>query len=94
MKKITLLCAFLITSLGFSQTYDLLTNGDFENGTEPWVGNNLSVVAGEAFVSETNAGGNPWDTQLVHANLQFEENAWCLLIIDLCTGALNCNYGS
>ncbi|MBT3742218.1 T9SS type A sorting domain-containing protein [Polaribacter sp.] len=74
MKKITLLCAFLITSLGFSQTYDLLTNGDFENGTEPWVGNNLSVVAGEAFVSETNAGGNPWDTQLVHANLQFEEN--------------------
>ena len=57
MKKITLLCAFLITSLGFSQTYDLLTNGDFENGTEPWVGNNLSVVAGEAFVSETNAGG-------------------------------------
>ena len=74
MKKITLLCAFLITSLGFSQTYDLLTNGDFENGTEPWVGNNLSVVAGEAFVSETNAGGNLWDTQLVHANLQFEEN--------------------
>ena len=70
MKKITLLFAFLITSIGFSQT-ELLTNGDFENGTAPWVGNNFSVVAGEAFISSTNAGGNLWDTQLVHGGLAF-----------------------
>ncbi len=72
MKKITLLFALLVTSIGFSQTYDLLTNGDFENGTAPWVGNNFSVVAGEAFISTTNAGGDPWSTQLVHGSLEFE----------------------
>ena len=72
MKKITLLLALLISSIGFSQTYDLLTNGDFENGTAPWTGNNFTVVGGEAFISATNAGGNAWDSQLVHGSLEFE----------------------
>ena len=70
MKKITLLLALLVSTFGFSQT-ELLTNGDFENGTEPWAGNNFSVVAGEAFISSTNAGGNLWDTQLVHGGFAF-----------------------
>jgi len=70
MKKIILLLALMISSLGFSQT-ELLTNGDFENGTSPWVGNNFSVVSGEAYISSTNAGGNLWDTQLVQGGLAF-----------------------
>lgn len=37
MKKITFLVAFLTMSLGFSQ--ELLTNGDFENGSTSWTGN-------------------------------------------------------
>ena len=60
MKKITLLFFLLAVSFGYSQT-ELLTNGDFENGTAPWVGGaEFSVVGGEAFISSTNAGGNPW----------------------------------
>jgi hypothetical protein len=73
MKKITLLFALLITSIGFSQAIDLLTNGDFSNGKENWVGGDtFSVVEEEAFISETNAGGNLWDTQLVYGGLEFE----------------------
>ena len=72
MKKITLLLAMLISSIGFSQTYDLITNGDFEDGTAPWIAANFTVVNGEAFISTTNAVGNPWDSQLVHGSLEFE----------------------
>ena len=72
MKKITLLLILLTVSFGYSQTYDLLTNGDFENGTDPWAwAGDFSVVSGEAFFSTTNAGGNLWDTQLVHGGLAF-----------------------
>ncbi len=70
MKKITLLFAFLITSIGFSQT-ELLTNGDFANGTDSWGGSGFTVVSGEAFFSSTNAGGDPWDTQLTQGGLAF-----------------------
>lgn len=71
MKKITLLFALLISSIGFSQT-ELLTNGDFENGKDPWGGSAFEVVSGEAFFTETAAAGNPWDTQLTYAGLAFE----------------------
>ncbi len=71
MKKITLLLALLVYSIGFSQT-ELLTNGDFASGTDSWVGTGpFSVVSGEAFFSSTNAGGNPWDTQLVQGSMAF-----------------------
>lgn len=45
MKKITLLLAFLITSIGFSQ--ELVTNGDFQAGTgipANWYGNAANAV--------------------------------------------------
>jgi hypothetical protein len=74
MKKITLLFALLITSIGFSQTYDLLTNGDFENGKGAWGGSDFTVVAGEAFFAATNAAGNPWDTQLTFGGMTFEKD--------------------
>lgn len=70
MKKITLLFAFLITSIGFSQT-ELLTNGDFSNDKDSWSGSEFTVVSGEAFFASTAAGGNPWDTQLVQGSLSF-----------------------
>lgn len=75
MKKITLLLALLISSIGFSQT-ELLTNGDFANDTDSWVGGaEFSVVAGEAYISSTNAGGDLWSTQLVQANMSFVNGA-------------------
>lgn len=65
MKKITLLFALLITSIGFSQ--ELVTNGDFESGATGWSGNAVNVVtqAGNKF-NEANvaAAGNPWDANL------------------------------
>lgn len=74
MKKITLLFAFLIASMGFSQT-ELLTNGDFENGKDSWGGSDFTVENGEAVFSSTNAAGNPWDTQLTQANMTFVNGA-------------------
>ena len=73
MKKITLLFALLISSIGFSQTYDLIKNGDFANGTDNWTGTDFTIVSGEAFISTTNAAGNPWDSQLVQGSLEFED---------------------
>lgn len=72
MKKITLLLAFLITSIGFSQT-ELLTNGDFSNDKDSWSGSDFTVESGEAYFSSTNAAGNPWDTQLVQGSLSFTD---------------------
>jgi hypothetical protein len=72
MKKITLLFAFLITSIGFSQTYDLLSNGDFENGKGSWGGSDFTVVGGEAYFATSNAAGDPWGTQLTYGGLTFE----------------------
>ena len=63
MKKFTLLIMLFLSMIGISQ--NLLTNGDFENGTTGWVFGSPGVVAsGEAFYSTANAGGNPWDTEL------------------------------
>jgi endoglucanase len=42
MKKITLLIALMVTSLGFSQ--NLITNGNFQDGQGGWSGNALNVV--------------------------------------------------
>ena len=72
MKKITLLFALLITSIGFSQTSDLITNGNFDNDKGAWTGSEFTVVDGEAYFAATNAGGNPWDTQLVYGGMTFE----------------------
>jgi hypothetical protein len=72
MKKITLLFALLITSIGFSQTYDLLTNGNFDNDKGAWGGSEFSVVAGEAYFAASNAAGDPWGTQLTYGGLTFE----------------------
>ena len=57
MKKITLLFALLITSIGFSQTSDLITNGNFDNDKGAWTGSEFTVVDGEAYFAATNAGG-------------------------------------
>jgi endoglucanase len=63
MKKITLFIFLLISSMGFSQ--NLITNGDFANGGTDWTFSSPGVVSsGEAYFSTTNAGGNPWDTEL------------------------------
>ncbi len=45
----------------------LLTNGDFENGVEPWIGNGANVVTegGNSFNSvNVEAAGNPFDVNL------------------------------
>ncbi len=68
MKKITLLIFILSVSLGFSQ--NLITNGDFENGTAGWSGNqatpaNIVTVSGNSYFSHNVvAAGNPWDANL------------------------------
>ena len=73
MKKITLLLiAFLVTSFGFAQT-ELITNGDFSNDKTGWAGSEFVVQNGEAYFATTNAGGNPWDTQLTQANMNFTQ---------------------
>ncbi|MEZ4838855.1 carbohydrate binding domain-containing protein [Flavobacterium sp.] len=70
MKKFTLLIMLFLSMIGISQ--NLLTNGDFENGTTGWAfGSPGTVAGGEAFYSSTNAGGNLWDTQLVQAGMSF-----------------------
>ena len=66
MKKITLLLALLISSIGFSQ--ELLTNGNFETGnTTSWGGNAANVVTenGNSYNSaNVETAGNPWDVSL------------------------------
>ena len=65
MKKITLLITLMISSLGFSQ--NLITNGDFENGTTGWSGNALSLVTenGNSYSSaDVLAAGNGYDANL------------------------------
>uniref|UniRef100_UPI0023F4ACBF carbohydrate binding domain-containing protein n=1 Tax=Flavobacterium TaxID=237 RepID=UPI0023F4ACBF len=70
MKKFTLLIAILFSNIGISQ--NLLTNGDFENGTANWsFGPQGTVSNGEAFYNETNSAGNLWDTQLVQGGMSF-----------------------
>lgn len=70
MKKITLLIALMITSLGFAQ--NLITNGDFANGTTGWTFGAPGVVSsGEAYYSTAAAAGNPWDTELKQTALSF-----------------------
>ena len=70
MKKITLLITLLISFFGFSQ--NLITNGDFANGTTNWTldGGGV-VVSGEAFFSTSSAAGDPWATQLVQGSIPF-----------------------
>ena len=65
MKKITILIALMITSLGFTQ--NLITNGDFESGTTGWSGNASNVVTegGNKYnAANVVVAGNPWDTNL------------------------------
>ncbi len=68
MKKITLFFALLSSLLGFSQ--NLITNGDFSNGTTGWSGNqaaapNIVTVGGNTYFSHNvAAAGNPWDANL------------------------------
>lgn len=65
MKKITLLLALLISSIGFSQ--NLITNGDFESGTAGWEGNALNVVTegGNSFnLANVTTAGNAFDVNL------------------------------
>ncbi|MFY8182527.1 MAG: carbohydrate binding domain-containing protein [Flavobacterium sp.] len=70
MKKFYLLLLIFLSNFGISQ--NLLTNGDFENGTTGWTFGSPGVVAsGEAFYSTANAGGDPWGTELKQTNLSF-----------------------
>ena len=65
MKKITILIALMITSLGFTQ--NLITNGDFESGTTGWSGNASNVVTegGNKYnAANVVVAGNPWDPNL------------------------------
>lgn len=65
MKKITLLFALLLCTLGFSQ--NLITNGDFENGSTGWSGNSANAVTegGNTYNAANVAiAGNPWDANL------------------------------
>lgn len=65
MRKITLLFALLITSIGFSQ--NLITNGDFENGATGWIGGALNVVTenGNSYTSaNVVTAANPWDANV------------------------------
>ncbi|WP_291118072.1 T9SS type A sorting domain-containing protein [Flavobacterium sp. UBA6135] len=68
MKKITLFISLFTFGLGFAQ--NLITNGDFENGTTGWSGNqatapNIVTVSGNSYFSHNVvAAGNPWDANL------------------------------
>jgi len=65
MKKITFLISIFSFMMGMSQ--NLITNGDFENGTAGWSGNAVNVVcqANNCYNNATiNAAGNPWDVNL------------------------------
>ncbi len=65
MKKITFLISIFSFMMGMSQ--NLITNGDFENGTAGWSGNAANVVcqASNCYNSATiNSAGNPWDVNL------------------------------
>nr|WP_315218802.1 T9SS type A sorting domain-containing protein [uncultured Flavobacterium sp.] len=60
----------LISSMGFSQ--NLITNGDFANGATDWTFSSPGVVSsGEAYFSNANAVGNPWDTELKQTGKSF-----------------------
>lgn len=70
MKKITFIFTLFLIQLGFSQ--NLLNNGDFSNGATSWnLDGGGTIVNGEAFYATTNAGGNPWDTQLAQSGMTF-----------------------
>ncbi|WOC40406.1 carbohydrate binding domain-containing protein [Polaribacter sp. HL-MS24] len=66
MKKITLLFALLITSLGYSQ--NLVSNGDFETGdTTGWSGDAAYVVTdgdNSYNSADVTTAGNPYDVNL------------------------------
>jgi hypothetical protein len=65
MKKITLLITLLFSIFGFSQ--NLITNGDFENGSAGWSGNALNVVTenGNSYSSaNVTVAGNAYDVNL------------------------------
>ncbi len=87
MKKITFLYLIFLTSISYGQ--NLLNNGDFASGTANWTGNNFSVVAGEAFISSTNFGGNLWDTQLVQAGMTFPASTTYTLSFDARSATVN-----
>ena len=70
MKKLLLLLFLMMFSLGQSQ--NIITNGNFENGTAGWVFGSPGVVSGgEAFYSSSNSAGNPWDTELKQVGKSF-----------------------
>ena len=59
-------------TISLGQSQNLITNGNFENGTTGWVfGSTGSVVNGEAFYSSSSSAGNPWDTQHVFGGMSF-----------------------
>jgi hypothetical protein len=70
MKKLLLFLFLMTISLGQSQ--NLITNGNFENGTTGWVfGSPGAVSGGEAFYSSSNSGGDPWSTELKQVGKSF-----------------------
>ncbi len=70
MKKITFLISIFSFMMGMSQ--NLITNGDFSNGATGWVlDGGGTVVNGEAYFATTNAGGDPWSTQLAQSGFAF-----------------------
>ena len=70
MKKFFLL--FFLMTISIGQSQNLLTNGDFQNGTANWdFGSQGTVTSGEAFYAATTFAGNLWDTQLVQGGMSF-----------------------
>lgn len=69
MKKIILFSSLFTFFVGTAQ--NLLTNGDFSNGSTGWTLTGGTVTNGEATFTTTNAAGDPWSTQLTQNGFAF-----------------------